>query len=132
MELRFTIGITPFAEHEVRGEFIDHLRGSYVAGMYEVEVYRFADNSRVAGLSGADQIGCEFEYRICVELCGQPFFRQFSSITFDAREADFQCITIGTDCFDLNCLAWRLGWRHHGFGVEVERNSKHIRVLDIE
>lgn len=68
MELGVFARVTPFVEHKVGCQLVQDLRGAYVTCMYEIEVYLFTNDTRVLRLGCADEIGCEFQYRIVVEL----------------------------------------------------------------
>ena len=70
--------------------------------------------------------------RVLVEAGREPIFRQLGSVAGNPREANFQRIAVGPDGLDLDGLARRLRRRHHGFGVEVERDAEHVGVLDVE
>ena len=81
---------------------------------------------------GADEVGGEFQDGVVVELGGQPFLRQLDAIAFDAGEADFESIALGTDGLDLDRLARRLRRGDDRLGREVEGNAEDVGIFDVE
>ncbi len=100
--------------------------------MFKIQIDTFTDDPGVLGDRWSYQIWSQFENRIIVELCLESFTRQLDAITSDAWKTNFQFVTIWTDCLDLNCFAWWLRRRYDRFGSEVEWNTQHVCILDVE
>jgi hypothetical protein len=113
-------------------EFIQYLGRANISGMYEIQIDRRTNNSRVLRLCSPYEIGGENEGRIVVEISRKAFLRQFDAIPLNTRKTDFERITIRSDCFDLNSFARRLRSCYDRLGREVEGNAQYVRIFNIE
>src|SRR5262245_28342994 len=100
--------------------------------MLEPQVHRFPDDPLVSSNCWANQVGRKLQCRVVAELGSQPFLGQLDAVTFHAREADFERVSIRAYRLHLNGFARRLRRRDNWLGGEIEGNTKHIRVLDVE
>ena len=94
--------------------------------------HAFADDAFVSVFRRPDQIGAEDQDRIVGEGGVEAFLRKFNAVAFDTREADFQGVTFGTHGLDLNGFARKLRRGDDRFGSEIEGDTEHVGILDIE
>ena len=100
--------------------------------MLQVQVHAFADDARIPCDGRANQIGVEFENRIGAEGGRKALLGQLDTVAFDARELDFEVVSLRAHGFDLNRLTRRLRWGENGLGREVEGNAEDVCVFDAE
>ena len=132
MELGFLAGVAPFRVKQVLGDVEQECGGPHVAEMLKIHVHALAYDAGIVGDRRSDDVWGEFEDGILVELGCEALLGQIDAITFDAREANFERVALGSHSLDLNRFARRLGRRDDGLGREVEGNAEHIGVFDIE
>ena len=100
--------VAPFGVEQAARDVEQEGRAAEIASVDEVQINALADNALVAGDRWPDQLGSQFQHRVCIEHRGQPFRGQLDTVALHAGEADFQVIALGAHGFDLNSLAGRL------------------------
>ena len=90
VELCVFTGVTPFGVEQALGDVEQQRGAAHVAGVNKVEINTFTDDALVLGNRRADKIRGQFQHGIFIELCGQPFLRQFDPIALQHGESGFQ------------------------------------------
>ena len=132
VELGLLAGVTPLCLDESLGEVEEEGGLSDLVEVFEVEVDAFADDALVAGVGGANDVGRELQRRLVGELGGELLGGEFDSVTLNAREPDLQVVAFWAYSTDVHGLPGRLRWSDDGLGGEVEGDSEHVCVLDVE
>ena len=128
---RFT-RVAPFGVKQSLGEMEQQRGGPQVSQVLQTEIDGLADDACVFGDGRANQIRGQLQDGVVIEFGSQPFFGQFDTIAFDAREADFERIALGPHSFDLDGLARRLWRSNHRLGGEVEGDPQRVGIFHIE
>ena len=131
MKLGGGSGIPPLGIDQMLGEMEQEGRSPQIPGVAEVEVYAFADDACVGRVGRANQIGCQFENRVLVELGGETALwagrhgtrRRAGSGSRGGHDPGLTA---------MNLDSWRRFVRLHndGAGGEVEWDSEDIGVFD--
>ena len=100
--------------------------------MFDRQIDWLANDSLVANVRWANEIGCQIEHRIAVEFGSQTFFRKFDPIAFDTGKGNFERVTIWPNRMDPDRLARFDRRRNDRLGGEVERDAEDVGILDIE
>jgi hypothetical protein len=132
VKFRFLSWVAPFCVDQALGKMKDKRGWTDVAQVLQIHIDALANDAGAASYRRTNKIGGQLKNRVVIKLGNEALLRQFNTIPLNPRKTDFEVVSLGTNGFDLHCLAWRVGRSDNGFCREIEGNAENVRILGIE
>ena len=100
--------------------------------MFDGQIDGLADDPLVPNFRWANEIGCQIEQGVTLELGRESLFGQFDPIPLHPRKGDFESIAIRPNSVHPDRLSGFNRRRNDRLCREVEWDAENVGILDIQ